>query len=90
VNPSETQPVVNVSLTASIQQYNIDLRFDGSVDKMRTQYSSDPALPEADIIHLLALGQTIHGQCEVSPRVALSATRDPNGGVAFDMLVKKT
>jgi translocation and assembly module TamB len=58
VNPSQTQPVVNVSLTTSIQQYNIALRFQGPVDKMRTRYSSDPALPEADIIHLLAFGQT--------------------------------
>ena len=174
VNPSETQPVLNVSLTTSIQQYNIDLRFQGSVDKMRTQYSSDPALPEADIINLLAFGQTteasnasatpanqaaeslvagqvssqltsrvskiagisqlsinpvlagsssagppganitiqqrvtgnlfvtfstnvastqsqtIQGQYQVSPRVAFSATRDPNGGFAFDTLVKKS
>ena len=174
VNPSETQPVVNVSMTTSIQQYNIDLRFQGPVDKMRTQYSSDPALPEADIIHLLALGntteasnaantpanqaaeslvasqvsseltsrvskiagisqlsinpvlagsssagppganitvqqrvtgnlfvtfstnvastqsQTIQGQYQVSPRVAFSATRDPNGGFGFDTLIKKS
>jgi translocation and assembly module TamB len=174
VNPSETQPVLNVSLTTSIQQYNIDLRFQGPVDQMRTQYSSDPALPTADIIHLLAFGQTteasnatatpanqaaeslvasqvssqltgrvskiagisqlsinpvlagstsagppganitiqqrvtgnlfvtfstnvastqsqtIQGQYQVSPRVAFSATRDPNGGVAFDTLIKKS
>ena len=174
VNPSETQPVLNVSLTTSIQQYNIDLRFQGPVDKMRTQYSSDPALPEADIINLLAFGQTteasnatatpanqeaeslvagqvssqltgrvskiagisqlsinpvlagsssagppganitiqqrvtgnlfvtfstnvastqsqtIQGEYQVSPRVAFSATRDPNGGFAFDTLLKKS
>ncbi|MGA9586911.1 MAG: translocation/assembly module TamB domain-containing protein, partial [Terracidiphilus sp.] len=58
VNPSVTQPVVNLTLTTSIQQYNINLRFDGPVDQLRTQYSSDPALPSADIIHLLAFGQT--------------------------------
>jgi translocation and assembly module TamB len=174
VNPSETEPVVNVSLTTSIQQYNIDLRFQGPVDKMRTQYSSDPALPDADIINLLAFGQTteasnatatptdqaaeslvasqvssqltsrvskiagisqlsinpvlagsssqgppganitiqqrvtgnlfvtfstnvastqsqtIQGQYQVSPRLALSATRDPNGGFALDTLIKKS
>jgi translocation and assembly module TamB len=173
VNPSETQPVLNVSLTTSIKEYNIDLRFQGPVDKMRTQYSSDPALPEADIIHLLAFGntteasnanstpanqaaeslvaaqvssqltsrvskiagisqlsinpvlagsssqgpaganitiqqrvtgnlfvtfstnvastqsQTIQGQYQVSPRLALSATRDPNGGFAVDALIKR-
>jgi translocation and assembly module TamB len=174
VNPSETQPVVNVSLTTSIQQYNIVLRFQGPVDKMRTQYNSDPALPDADIINLLAFGdtteasnaaatpanqaaesviasqvssqvtgrvskiagisqlsinpvlagsssqgppganitiqqrvtgnlfvtfstnvastqsQTIQGQYQVSPRLALSATRDPNGGFALDTLIKKS
>jgi translocation and assembly module TamB len=175
VNPSETQPVVNLTLTTTIQQYNINLRFDGPVEQLRTQYSSDPSLPSADIINLLAFGQTteataanpatpanqaaeslvasqvssqvtsrvskiagisqlsinpvlagsssqgppganitiqqrvtgnlfvnfstnvastqsqtIQGQYQVSPRVALSATRDPNGGFAFDTLIKKS
>ncbi len=58
VNPSVTQPIVNLTITTSIQQYNISLRFEGPVDQLRTQYTSDPALPQADIIHLLAFGQT--------------------------------
>jgi len=58
INPAETQPVVNLSLNTSIQQYSIDLRFNGPVDQLRTEYSSDPALPSADIINLLAFGQT--------------------------------
>ena len=174
VNPSETQPVVNLSLNTTIQQYNISLRFNGPIDQLRTEYNSDPALPSADIINLLAFGQTseasaatatsanqaaqsllasqvssqvtsriskiagisqlsinpvlagsnsqgppganitiqqrvtgnlfvtfstnvastqgqtIQGQYQVSPRVALSATRDPNGGFAFDTLIKKS
>jgi translocation and assembly module TamB len=175
VNPSETQPVVNMTLTTTIQQYNINLRFDGPVEQLRTQYSSDPSLPSADIINLLAFGQTteanaanpatpanqeaealvasqvssqvssrvskiagisqlsinpvlagsssqgppganitiqqrvtgnlfvtfstnvastqsqtVQGQYQVSPRVAVSATRDPNGGFAFDTLIKKS
>jgi translocation and assembly module TamB len=174
VNPSETQPVVNLTLTTLIQQYKLNLRFQGPVNQLRTHYSSDPALPSADIINLLALGQTteasnanptptnqaaeslvasqvsgqvtsrvskvagisqlsinpvlaksstqgppganitiqqrvtgnlfvtfstnvastqsqtIQGQYQVSPRVALSATRDPNGGFALDTLIKKS
>jgi translocation and assembly module TamB len=175
VNPSETQPVVNLSLTTTIQQYNINLRFNGPIAQLHTEYSSDPSLPSADIINLLAFGQTteansanpatpanqaaeslvasqvssqvtgrfskiagisqlsinpvlagsntqgstdanitiqqrvtgnlfvtfstnvgstqsqtIQGQYQISPRVALSATRDPNGGFAFDALIKKT
>jgi len=173
INPSETQPVVNLSLNTNIQQYSIDLRFSGPVDQLHTEYSSDPALPSADIINLLAFGatteasaaaatptnqaaeslvasqvssqvtsrvskvagisqlsispvlagsnsqgpagatitiqqrvtgdlfvnfstnvastqsQTIQGQYRISPRVSLSATRDPNGGFAFDALIKK-
>lgn len=174
VNPSETQPVVNASITTTIQQYTIGLHFQGPADQLRTQYTSDPALPQADIINLLAFGQTteasanapstpasqqaeslvasqvtnqitsriskvagisqlsispvlgnsatqgaganitvqqrvtgnlfvtfstntadtqsevIQGQYQISPRVSLSATRDPNGGFAVDTLIKKT
>jgi translocation and assembly module TamB len=175
VNPSETQPVVNLSLNTNIQQYNIFMRFNGPINQLRTNYSSDPALPSADIINLLAFGstteasanapatpanqeaeslvasqvssqvtsrvskvagisqlsinpvlaggtsqgppganvtiqqrvtgkifvtfssnvastqnQTIQGQYQLSPRVAVSATRDQNGGFAFDTVIKKT
>jgi translocation and assembly module TamB len=58
VNPSETQPVVNLALNTTIQQYNISMRFSGPVDQLRTNYSSDPSLPAADIINLLAFGST--------------------------------
>jgi translocation and assembly module TamB len=174
VNPSITQPDVNLTITTTIQQYNISLRFQGPVDQMRTQYTSDPALPQADIIHLLAFGQTteaaamnatpanqaaetlvanqvssqvtsriskaagisqlsinpvlagggqqgpagaditiqqrvtsnlfitfssnvtttqgqtIQGQYQLTPKVTVSATRDPNGGFAVDTLIKKS
>ena len=175
VNPSQTQPVLNVTASTTIQQYNIDLRFNGPADQLRTQYNSDPALPQADIINLLAFGQTteasanatptpanqqaesliasqvssqvtsriskiagisqlsinpvlangtsqgpagatitiqqrvtgnlfvtfssnvastqsqvIQGQYQVTPRVAVSATRDPNGGFAMDTIIKKS
>jgi translocation and assembly module TamB len=64
INPSETQPVVNLSLNTSIQQYSIDLRFHGPVDQLRTEYSSDPALPSADIINLLAFGETTEASAQ--------------------------
>lgn len=174
INPAMTEPVLNVALTTTIQEYKIDLRFRGPSDQLRTQYTSTPSLPSADIINLLAFGQTteasamnatpmsqqaeglvasqvssqvtsriakaagisqlsispviaggttagppganltiqqrvtgnlfvtfstnvattqgqtIQGQYQVSPRVTVSATRDPNGGFAFDALIKKS
>ncbi len=167
VNPSETNRCQHDADHDSIQQYNINLRFEGPTNQLKTQYTSDPALPQADIINLLAFGQTteaaanntastnqtaeslvasasiepgdeprlkdcghlaafdqpgarrqqrqgppganitiqqrvtgnlfvtfstnvastqsqtIQGQYQVSPRVAVSATRDPNGGFAL-------
>jgi len=174
VNPSETEPVLNVSLKTTIQQYDIYLRFNGPIAQLHTNYNSDPSLPSADIINLLAFGQTteanaanpatptnqaaeslfasqvssqvtsrlskiagisqlsinpvlatganqaqganitiqqrvtsnlfitfsnnvsstqtqiIQGQYQLSPRVAVSVTRDQNGGFAGDALIKKT
>src|SRR5258708_17280776 len=58
VNPSQTQPVVNLALNTTIQDYSINLRFSGPVDQLHTEYASDPALPAADIINLLAFGKT--------------------------------
>ena len=36
VNPTMTQPVVNLTVTTTIQQYDISLRFEGPVDQLRT------------------------------------------------------
>lgn len=58
VNPIRTVPTVNVTADTTIQQYNLHLHFQGPVDNLRTAYTSDPALPPADIINLLAFGQT--------------------------------
>jgi translocation and assembly module TamB len=58
VNPSQTQPVVNLALSTTIKDYSINLRFSGPVDQLHTEYASDPALPAADIINLLAFGKT--------------------------------
>jgi translocation and assembly module TamB len=58
VNPSQTQPVINLALNTTIRQYNIHMRFNGPVDQLRTNYTSDPSLPTADIINLLAFGET--------------------------------
>lgn len=175
VNPAQTEPVVNLTLNTTIQQYNIYLRFNGPINELHTNYSSDPSLPAADIINLLAFGQTteasaanpsmpanqaaeslvasqvssqitsrvskiagisqlsinpvlssgtsqgppganvtiqqrvtgnlfvtfssnlastqnqiIMGQYQLSPRVAVSVTRDQNGGFAVDTQIKKT
>ncbi|MFY9528993.1 MAG: translocation/assembly module TamB domain-containing protein, partial [Candidatus Acidiferrales bacterium] len=53
-----TEPVVNLNVATRVKQYNITLNFVGPVDRLRTTYVSDPGLPPADIISLLAFGKT--------------------------------
>ena len=57
-NPARTDPVVNLYITTTVEQYNVTLNLNGPVDRLKTNYTSDPALPQADIIHLLAFGNT--------------------------------
>ena len=58
LNTVQTEPVVNLAVTTTIQQYNITMRFRGPIERLRTDYTSDPALAQADIIHLIAFGNT--------------------------------
>lgn len=57
-NPVHTQPIVNVFMSTTVQQYNITLNFVGPLDRLRTNYTSTPALPPSDIINLIAFGKT--------------------------------
>jgi translocation and assembly module TamB len=57
-NPTETEPTLNVSATTTVEQYNLTLTLRGPFDKLTTTYTSDPPLATADIINLIANGQT--------------------------------
>ena len=57
-NPNETHPVLNVSVSTTVEQYNLTLTLRGPLDKLTTSYVSDPPLATADIINLIARGKT--------------------------------
>lgn len=57
-NPVRIEPVVNVEASARVRDYDITLGFHGTPDKMNVTYRSEPPLPSADIIALLAFGRT--------------------------------
>lgn len=58
VNPVQTEPVVNLHVTTTVNQFDISLNFVGPIERMRVTYTSDPPLAPVDIINLLATGQT--------------------------------
>jgi translocation and assembly module TamB len=57
-DPNETHPVLNLSVTTIIEQYNLTLTMRGPLDKLTTSYVSDPPLATADVINLVARGKT--------------------------------
>jgi len=57
-NPNQTEPVLNLLITTTINQYNLSITVRGPIDKLETTYVSDPALSPIDIINLIARGQT--------------------------------
>ncbi len=81
VNRTMTQPVVNMNVTTTIQQYNIQMRFWGPADHLHTSYASDPALPPADIINLVARGKTTEAE---------AANPSPPGMLGAQSLVAST
>ncbi|HXS76712.1 MAG TPA: translocation/assembly module TamB domain-containing protein [Terracidiphilus sp.] len=57
-NPVRIQPTIDLNATAHVEDYDITLGLHGSVDQPSVTYRSDPPLPEADVVALLALGRT--------------------------------
>ena len=57
-NRSRTQPVVDMAVNTTIDQYDIQMHFWGPADHLHTNYASDPSLPPSDIINLIAFGKT--------------------------------
>ena len=61
-NPVRIEPAIDLNATARVEDYDITLGLHGSLSKMSVTYRSDPPLPEADVVALLALGRTENAQ----------------------------
>jgi len=89
-NPVRIEPSIDLNATARVEDYDITLSLHGSPEKMTVSYRSDPPLPEADVVALLALGRTqneqgIYGQQQ--QQVAANPTTDALLGGALNATV---
>lgn len=57
-NPVRIEPIIDLTATAYVEDYNITLGLHGTPQNMSVSYRSDPPMPEADVVALLALGRT--------------------------------
>jgi translocation and assembly module TamB len=61
-NPVRIEPSIDLNAMAHVEDYDITLGLHGTTEKMGVSYHSDPPLPEADVVALLALGRTENQQ----------------------------
>jgi translocation and assembly module TamB len=61
-NPVRIQPSIDLNATAHVEDFDITLGIHGPIDRPTISYRSDPPLPEADVVALLALGRTQNQQ----------------------------
>jgi len=60
-NPAKTQPIIDLQAATRVRDYDITVRFRGDAsvpNGLKVTWQSEPQLPEADVIALLALGRT--------------------------------
>ena len=57
-NPVRIEPVIDLTATAHVEDYDITLGLLGTTAKLAVTYRSDPPMPESDVASLLALGHT--------------------------------
>ena len=89
-NPVRIQPMIDLNATARVEDYDITLGLHGSSDQMAVTYRSDPPLPEADVVALLALGRTQDQQrlyTQQQEQVASNPTTDALLGGALNATV---
>jgi len=55
-NPIKIEPVFDLALETKVSGVSVNVSFTGTMDKLKTNYSSDPPLESSKIIALLATG----------------------------------
>jgi translocation and assembly module TamB len=80
-NPVTTVPAVDLQASTHVRDYDITLNLNGPADKLNLTYRSEPPLPTADIIALLAFGQTTQQSTQLQQNGASSFNQDASNAI---------
>ena len=87
-NPAKTQPIIDLQATTRVRDYDITVQFRGDAsvpNGLKVTWQSEPQLPEADVIALLAMGRTQ----EESAAAASTGSSFGFGGEASNLLINQ-
>jgi translocation and assembly module TamB len=85
-NPVTTTPVLDLQASTHVRDYDITINLNGSTEKLNLTYHSEPPLPIADIINLLALGQTQQQSAQLQQAGGPSATQQASSAILAEAL----
>ena len=85
-NPVRIEPVLDLEASARVRDYDITLGFHGQIDKLNATYSSEPPLPTADIIALLAMGRTREESALLQQQPDTSYTRSASNAILSEAM----
>ncbi len=80
------KPLVDLNGKTTVSGYSIDLNVNGAVDEMNILLSSEPPLPQDEIVSLLTLGITSDISRNLNDQDRRSITTMSLGGFLFDQL----
>lgn len=75
-NPVRIDPLVDLDVTARVENYDITISLHGTTASLRPTYRSEPPLSEADVFNLLALGRT-QEEAQLNSQQQIQAGTDP-------------
>ncbi len=57
-NPVKIEPIIDIDATTRVEEYDVTIGLHGNASQLTPTFRSEPPLPQADVISLLALGRT--------------------------------
>ncbi len=57
-NPVKIEPLIDIDATTRVEEYDVTIGLHGNANQLTPTFRSEPPLPQADVISLLALGRT--------------------------------
>jgi hypothetical protein len=83
-NPTRIDPLLDVVASTRVQEYNVRLQLSGPLSRPLTTFSSDPPLPDLEILGLLTTGAPIESAVLTDVRAGSGETAS---GVAAEALL---
>ena len=89
-NPVKIEPIIDIDATTRVEEYDVTIGLHGNISQLRPTFRSEPPLPQADVISLLALGRTQEEQALYSQQeqsVGVNSTTNALLGGALNAAV---